>query len=509
MNEVVDSKVRKYQLKSVDAELKRTTATPRMLQKRVNNIINNHRDNNLQNSNTGNTDNNNNSGNSSSSSSSYSDIEQMDFLEKLASGKYHTKPNINNTKIACLKTNNHHKLVDIRQSQFDRQKAMKSDSNSKNTLSSSTSKFSNSASSTTSSSSSSNDNSQSDKTSAGSIRSDQHLNGRSSDDYSTTLESAIQVPIRPITSRRYSIHYQQQHSANKNSTKSSMKIRSVSVPITTVDPDIQPNVEKARSLKHNNDISSKKRRSMNEEQKQDSRRILAKDSSPSLTCIDPSPPPIPQSPSQRTSNSSTTTTTASKNNYSKIQPINTTIANANMNSSATATVKQYTESPQSQQHNVLSQNHHHRAQKRRSIGDWEFVRTIGAGSMGQVKLARNIYSQELCAVKVVPRAHVEHKLHNNNANGDKKESDESKDIRTVREAAIGKLLHHRYICDLYEVHAMTNHFYMLFEYVSGGQMLDYIIAHGSLKEKQARTFARSIASALDYCHRNSIVHRGE
>lgn len=38
-------------------------------------------------------------------------------------------------------------------------------------------------------------------------------------------------------------------------------------------------------------------------------------------------------------------------------------------------------------------------------------------------------------------------------------------------------------------------------------MLDYIISHGKLKEKQARKFARQIASALDYCHRNSIVHR--
>ncbi|KAH0548559.1 hypothetical protein GP486_007897 [Trichoglossum hirsutum] len=53
----------------------------------------------------------------------------------------------------------------------------------------------------------------------------------------------------------------------------------------------------------------------------------------------------------------------------------------------------------------------------------------------------------------------------------------------------------------------NHHWYMLFEYVNGGQMLDYIISHGRLKEKQARKFGRQIASALDYCHRNSIVHR--
>ena len=39
---------------------------------------------------------------------------------------------------------------------------------------------------------------------------------------------------------------------------------------------------------------------------------------------------------------------------------------------------------------------------------------------------------------------------------------------------------------------MTNHYYMLFEYIEGGQMLDYIVAHGSLKERHARKFARAL-----------------
>lgn len=149
--------------------------------------------------------------------------------------------------------------------------------------------------------------------------------------------------------------------------------------------------------------------------------------------------------------------------------------------------------------------------KRRSIGDWDLIKTVGAGSMGQVKLAHNRVTDAYCAVKVVPRASVEHRRSQNNSNQDpssKKESDESKDIRTVREAAISRLLHHEFICELFEMYTMTSNYYMLFEYVSGGQMLDYIIAHGSLKEKLARKFCRMIASALDYCHRNSIVHRG-
>lgn len=88
-----------------------------------------------------------------------------------------------------------------------------------------------------------------------------------------------------------------------------------------------------------------------------------------------------------------------------------------------------------------------------------------------------------------------------------RQKDESKEIRTIREAAISMLLHHPYICGMREIITHTNHHYMVFEMIDGGQMLDYIISHGRLRERAARKFARQIASALDYCHRNSIVHR--
>lgn len=107
------------------------------------------------------------------------------------------------------------------------------------------------------------------------------------------------------------------------------------------------------------------------------------------------------------------------------------------------------------------------------------------------------------AVKIVPRQSTDE--HHNSR--DRERADHSKEIRTAREAAIVTLLSHPYICAMRDVVRTNYHWYMLFEYVNGGQMLDYIISHGRLKEKQARKFGRQIASALDYCHRNSIVHR--
>ncbi|KAF2862860.1 Pkinase-domain-containing protein, partial [Piedraia hortae CBS 480.64] len=137
-------------------------------------------------------------------------------------------------------------------------------------------------------------------------------------------------------------------------------------------------------------------------------------------------------------------------------------------------------------------------------GHWDLGKTIGAGSMGKVKLARNRETGEQVAVKIVPRqsADGEHR-----SLAERERADRSKEVRTARETAIVTLVDHPYICGMRDVVRTNYHWYMLFEYVNGGQMLDYIISHGRVKEKQARKFGRQIASALDYCHRNSIVHR--
>ncbi|KIY44656.1 Pkinase-domain-containing protein [Fistulina hepatica ATCC 64428] len=140
----------------------------------------------------------------------------------------------------------------------------------------------------------------------------------------------------------------------------------------------------------------------------------------------------------------------------------------------------------------------------RILGDVTLGKTIGAGSMGKVKLATHNLTGEKLAVKILPRTHP-----GNTPVADEKQAqkDMSKEVRTLREASLSMLLYHPYICGMRELIVHQNHYYMVFEYVNGGQMLDYIIAHGRLRERVARKFARQIAAALEYCHRNNVVHR--
>lgn len=59
----------------------------------------------------------------------------------------------------------------------------------------------------------------------------------------------------------------------------------------------------------------------------------------------------------------------------------------------------------------------------------------------------------------------------------------------------------------YQVISTPTDIFMIMEYVSGGELFDYIVKHGKLKEHEARRFFQQIISGVDYCHRHMIVHR--
>lgn len=165
-----------------------------------------------------------------------------------------------------------------------------------------------------------------------------------------------------------------------------------------------------------------------------------------------------------------------------------------------------------------------------SLGDYMLGKTIGAGSMGKVKYGCHKTTGEKVAVKIIPRNTsvnaVQHQAREKaKRNGtplprdlsDDPElqsalqraaaKDKSKEVRIMREGSLQLLLRHPHICGMREMIVHNNHYYMVFEYINGGQMLDYIISHGRLRERSARNFARQIGSALQYCHANNVVHR--
>ncbi|BGP13021.1 Serine/threonine-protein kinase [Rhodosporidiobolus nylandii] len=141
---------------------------------------------------------------------------------------------------------------------------------------------------------------------------------------------------------------------------------------------------------------------------------------------------------------------------------------------------------------------------RRQLGEWQMTKTLGAGSMGKVKLGVSTVTGDKVAIKIIPRFTSTASAHRQ-AESRHAQSDPSDPAAPPPKPTASFLAKAAAKDASKEVR--THHYYFVQEYVNGGQMLDYIISHGRLRERSARKFARQIGSALEYCHANSIVHR--
>jgi len=79
--------------------------------------------------------------------------------------------------------------------------------------------------------------------------------------------------------------------------------------------------------------------------------------------------------------------------------------------------------------------------------------------------------------------------------------------KVQREINILHLCTHPHIIRLYEVIDTPTDIFLVNEYVSGGELFDYIVSKGRLSADEARNFFHQIISGVEYCHFQKIVHR--
>uniref|UniRef100_A0A915BSB8 non-specific serine/threonine protein kinase n=1 Tax=Parascaris univalens TaxID=6257 RepID=A0A915BSB8_PARUN len=126
------------------------------------------------------------------------------------------------------------------------------------------------------------------------------------------------------------------------------------------------------------------------------------------------------------------------------------------------------------------------------IGHYILQQTLGVGTFGKVKVGIHEATGYKVAVKILNRQKI-------------KSLDVVGKIR--REIQNLSLFRHPHIIRLYQVISTPTDIFMIMEYVSGGELFDYIVKHGRLKTPEARRFFQQIISGVDYCHRHMVVHR--
>jgi calcium-dependent protein kinase len=72
--------------------------------------------------------------------------------------------------------------------------------------------------------------------------------------------------------------------------------------------------------------------------------------------------------------------------------------------------------------------------------------------------------------------------------------------------SIGKLEHPN-IVEVYEVYDNADYFYIVMEFMAGGELYDKKNLHRCQSEAQICQIVRTITDALDFCHSKNIVHR--
>jgi serine/threonine-protein kinase len=124
--------------------------------------------------------------------------------------------------------------------------------------------------------------------------------------------------------------------------------------------------------------------------------------------------------------------------------------------------------------------------------NYQVVRELGQGAMGVVFLARDIALHRLVAIKVLKHDLVTSEDHRE---------------RFRREARMTARLSHPNIVPVYTFGEVDDFVFIVMKYVHGESLAVRLRRDGAIGSAEARRLLCELATALDYAHREGVVHR--
>ncbi|MDY6790644.1 MAG: serine/threonine-protein kinase [Thermodesulfobacteriota bacterium] len=130
-----------------------------------------------------------------------------------------------------------------------------------------------------------------------------------------------------------------------------------------------------------------------------------------------------------------------------------------------------------------------------TLGRYEIIKELGQGAMGTVYLGMDPKINREVAIKTLKYADVD--------------ADKLAEVKTrfFREAEAAGKLSHTKIVTIFDVGEEYDMAYMAMEFLKGKDLSEYCSKNKLLRPKQVLKVVLSVAEALDYAHRNGVVHR--
>lgn len=126
------------------------------------------------------------------------------------------------------------------------------------------------------------------------------------------------------------------------------------------------------------------------------------------------------------------------------------------------------------------------------LGKYKLLRHLGSGGMSSVYLAEHRISEQLRAIKVLPRKRV---------------SDKSYLDRFYLEARAAASLNHPNVVRIYDICNENDTHYMVMEYVQGKDLYELVTENGPVEIKDAIQYVAQAAEGLSHAHQRDLVHR--
>ncbi|GAA5860552.1 hypothetical protein JCM8547_000338 [Rhodosporidiobolus lusitaniae] len=125
--------------------------------------------------------------------------------------------------------------------------------------------------------------------------------------------------------------------------------------------------------------------------------------------------------------------------------------------------------------------------------DYEVREQLGKGSFATVRKGVRRSDGQIVAIKIIAKARF------------------SSNPQTLnmfqREIQIAKSLDHPFCVKCYDCYEDDQRIWLVLEFVDGGDLLDYVMKRGGLKETEVRELALMICQAVAYLHSKGITHR--